>query len=199
MIEKILNGFLSESRYYIEFLLNNIPGKTGNFLRVQYYQKKFSGCGECVTISQGCNFRGLRNISVGDDVHFGLFAQVYASGSGNESIKFGNTVFLNSNVMINADLGGIITIGDNVLLGPNVVIRASNHRFLDREKPIIGQGHNGGKIIIGNDVWIGANVVILPEVTIGNGSIVAAGAVVTRDVEPYCIVAGVPAKKISER
>lgn len=58
---------------------------------------------------------------------------------------------------------------------------------------------NNQSIIVGNDVWIGANVVLLPGVYIGNGAIIAAGAVVTHDIEPYSIVGGVPAKKIRYR
>jgi galactoside O-acetyltransferase len=61
------------------------------------------------------------------------------------------------------------------------------------------QGHDGGKIIIEDGVWIGSNAVVLPNTRIGKASIIAAGAVVTKDVEPYSIVAGVPAKKIKDR
>ena len=101
--------------------------------------------------------------------------------------------------MINADCKGEIIIEDNVSIGPNVVMRASGHRYEDLHVPIRLQGHHKGKIIIRDGVWIGANAVILPNVTIGKGAIVGAGAVVTKDVDDFDIVGGVPAKKIASR
>ena len=101
--------------------------------------------------------------------------------------------------MINADCGGFIEIGDNCLIGPNVVLRTSNHVFSDRNVPIREQGHIPGRIIIRDDVWIGANVVLLPDVSVGRGAIIGAGSVVTKNVDDYAIVAGVPAKQIGSR
>lgn len=118
--------------------------------------------------------------------------------SGSELI-IGDNVKLNHNVMINADCGGKIHIGNNVLFGPNVVLRATNHTYESTEIPIINQGHTAGTIRVEDDVWFGANVVVLPDVTIGKGSIIAAGSVVTKSVEAYTIVAGVPAKAIKSR
>ena len=79
------------------------------------------------------------------------------------------------------------------------MIISSNHKFEDPAKPIIDQGHTHGFVTVGKDVWIGANVVVLPKVTIADGTVVGAGAVVTRSTEPYTIVAGSPAKKIGDR
>ena len=88
----------------------------------------------------------------------------------------------------------------NVMMGPNVSIYTSNHKFDRTDIPMIKQGNSETKpVIIENDVWIGANVIILPGVTIHEGSIIAAGAVVTKDVECYTIVAGNPAKVIKKR
>jgi len=72
------------------------------------------------------------------------------------------------------------------------VIGSSNHIFTSIYKPINKQGHRPGIINISNDVWIGSNVVILPDVTIGDGAIIAAGAVVTKNVDPFPIVGGGP-------
>lgn len=85
------------------------------------------------------------------------------------------------------------------MIGPNVVIRASNHNFKDISTPMKFQGHSGGKIIICNDVWIGANVTIVPNVCIGKGSIIVAGAVVIKNIPKYSIYGGVPAKVIKKR
>ena len=101
--------------------------------------------------------------------------------------------------MINARGIGKILIGKNVLIGPNVVIRSNNHNYQDTSIPIIKQGMTKGVIIIEDDVWISSNCVILPNCTIGEGSIIAAGAVVTKDIEPYSIFGGIPAKKIGVR
>lgn len=84
------------------------------------------------------------------------------------------------------------------MIGPNVVIRAADHG-LSKDILIRKQQHIGGIIIIEDDVWIGSNAVILKDVKLGKGCVIAAGAVVTKDVEPYTIVGGVPAKKIAER
>jgi len=85
------------------------------------------------------------------------------------------------------------------MVGPNVVIRASNHGAERIDVPMWDQGHTGGRIVIGDDVWIGANAVIVPNVTIGSHVVIAAGAVVTRDVPDYAVVAGVPARVIADR
>jgi acetyltransferase-like isoleucine patch superfamily enzyme len=94
---------------------------------------------------------------------------------------------------------GGLTIGSNVLIAPHVVIVPANHRFEDPDVPIRSQGESRRGIAIGDDVWIGAGARVLDGVTIGSGSIVAAGAVVTRDVRPYSVVAGVPAREIRMR
>ena len=80
-----------------------------------------------------------------------------------------------------------------------MVLRASDHIYDRVDVPIYKQGHTGGYIIIENDVWIGANVVITKDVKVGAHSIIGAGSVVTSDVEPYSVFAGVPAKLIKKR
>ena len=106
---------------------------------------------------------------------------------------FGKNIHLGKNVFINSgcrfqDQGGIY-IGDNVLIGHNVVLATLNHD----ENPKKRGNLIPSQIKIGNDVWIGANVTVLAGVTIGDGAIVAAGAVVTKDVAENTVVAGIPA------
>jgi len=108
-------------------------------------------------------------------------------------------VYLNSNVMINADFEGHIEIGCNCIIGPNVVFRTSDHKFTGREIPMREQGHKPGTIMMQDNVWIGANVSIIGSVRIGEGAIVGAGAVVTDNVDDFAIVADVPAKQIGSR
>jgi acetyltransferase-like isoleucine patch superfamily enzyme len=94
---------------------------------------------------------------------------------------------------------GMINIGKNVMMGPRVSLLAEQHVFEDTGKDMKSQGVRSSGIVIEDDCWLGAGVMILDGVTIGTGSIVAAGAVVTKSVEPYSIVGGVPAKLIRSR
>lgn len=107
-----------------------------------------------------------------------------------KNIHLGRDVFVNAGCKFQ-DQGGIY-LGDRVLVGQNVVLATLNHGM--------GPAHRGdlipAPIRIGNDVWIGANATVLPGVTIGDGAVVAAGAVVTRDVEPLTVVGGVPARPL---
>ena len=93
---------------------------------------------------------------------------------------------------------GPVTIGSHVNLAQGITITALNHNFEDSEKRIDEQGVSTSAVVIEDDIWIGANAVILPGVTIGHHSVVAAGAVVTKDVPPHSLVAGVPAKVIKQ-
>ena len=113
-------------------------------------------------------------------------------------LKIGDNFSMNTNSCLVAN-GGRIYIGDNVLIAQNVVVRAANHNHDSVDIPIKDQGHKGGAIHIEDGVWIGANSVIVTDVTIGKHSIVGAGAVVTKDVMPFTIVGGVPAKLIRHR
>ncbi|MBO5313458.1 MAG: acyltransferase [Clostridia bacterium] len=114
-----------------------------------------------------------------------------------KNITIGNNVSMNRYTTVTAREP--ITIGNDVLIGPYVVITSSNHRYEDVNVTINKQGHKDEPIVIEDDVWIGANSIILAGVTIGKGSVVAAGSIVTKDVEPYSVVGGVPAKLIKKR
>lgn len=115
---------------------------------------------------------------------------------------FENNVIIGDNSGIGAKsfIQGPCLIGKNVMMGPETVILTRNHKFEDVHIPMIEQGFSKSKkVIIEDDVWIGIRTIILPGVTVGKGSIIAAGAVVTKDVEPFSIVGGVPAKVIKKR
>ncbi len=94
---------------------------------------------------------------------------------------------------------GGVDIGNRVLIGYRSQILSTNHRIPDGGERIFDAGHVGKRVSIGDDVWIGASCIILPGVSIGEGAVVAAGSVVARDVKPFAIVAGVPAKVIRQR
>ena len=93
---------------------------------------------------------------------------------------------------------GPVEIGNNVNLAQGITVTALNHNFSDINKRIDEQGVSTNPVTIEDDVWVGANAVILPGVTIGEHCVVAAGAIVTKDVPPHSLVAGVPAKVIKK-
>lgn len=105
-----------------------------------------------------------------------------------------------SGVGYNSALSGRIIIGNDVMMGPNVVMRTYSHAHDRLDIPMNQQGFEPEVVMhIGDDVWIGANVTVLPGVNIGSHCIIAAGAVVTKNVPDYAIVGGVPAKIIRMR
>jgi galactoside O-acetyltransferase len=147
---------------------------------------------------------GARLLVLGGDrirlgSHFSCWRLCTLAACTDGRIDIGDHVSLNANVYINACSGGRIRIGNDVLIGPNVVLRASDHKFDDLTRPMRLQGHASGTIVIEDDVWLGANVTVVGGVRIGQGSVVAAGAVVAADVEPNSIVGGVPARLIRKR
>ena len=192
-----LNLIMREIKDWIEFIIGNIPGRIGYFIRSIYYQKRIKNKFKNIRFETGLRLEFPQNIKLGSNSFYGLNSKIYASH--NSEIKIGSNITTNSNVMINARGKGKILIGDNVLIGPNVVIRSNNHNYEDIELPIIKQNMTEGEIIIKDDVWIGSNCVILPNCILGKGAIVAAGGVVTKDVLPFTIVGGVPAKIIGYR
>lgn len=128
--------------------------------------------------------------SVGEKV---WIAKTFNCDNG-KKIHIGNNFTGNYNLTI-LDIREVY-IGDNVMIGPNTLITTVGHPL----SPLGRRNHLAfaKPINIGNDVWIGGNVTILPGVTISNNVVVAAGAVVTKDVPDNCLVAGIPAKKIKD-
>ena len=105
-----------------------------------------------------------------------------------------------SGIGVNAKLYGTVSIGNYVMMGEDCTIITRNHRFDRTDIPMMEQGFEKERpVTIEDDVWIGDRVTILPGVTVGSGSIIAAASVVTHDVPPYAIVAGIPAKVIKYR
>jgi maltose O-acetyltransferase len=106
----------------------------------------------------------------------------------------------NSGLGINAQLTSGVIIGKNVMMGPEVLIQTKSHNFERTDIPMNLQGSNTLKpVIIEDDVWIGQRAIILPGVKISKGSIVGAGAIVTKSFPPYSIIGGNPAKLIKSR
>lgn len=124
------------------------------------------------------------------DDSFGLFPPFHTDCGLN--IMLGKNVFINSGCCFQ-DWGGI-TIGDGVLIGHNVVIATINHGMLPEQR----HDNIPSPVVIGKNVWIGSNSTILPGVTVGDNAIIAAGAVVTKDVEANIVVGGMPAQVIKK-
>ncbi|WP_005037576.1 acyltransferase [Holophaga foetida] len=131
-----------------------------------------SECGRNVNIEHGADFGTGNLIRIGD----------------------------NSGLGVDCVAGGPLDIGRNVMMGAGVIIFTRNHAFEDTDIPMQAQGYSPAQhVIIEDDVWIGARVIILPGRRIGRGAVIAAGAVVTRDVPAMSIVGGNPAKPIRTR
>ena len=127
---------------------------------------------------------------------FGANVNIERNAVFTPELKIGN----NSGIGIDCEVYGPVTIGDNVMMGPEVVIYTSGHKHDRIDIPMVEQGSSEVQPVkIGNDVWIGRRAIIMPGVTIGDGVIIGAGAVVTKNIDPYVVAVGVPAKAIKKR
>lgn len=187
---------IEEFHSWIEAFFSLLPGKIGRLIRRYYFGLRLNKSGPRLSIGRFVEFSSPHNISFGNEIYI-VDGAVLRADEG--QIIIGNKFALNGNARIVADCGGKIIIGNSVMVGPNTIIRASNHKYESAAIDIWLQGQTGETIIIGDDVWIAANVVILPGVKIGSHSVIAAGAVVTKDVPEYSVVAGIPARVISTR
>jgi len=192
-----MNRIAEELRDWTTGLLGIVPGRIGRLLRRIYYRCVLAASGARLSVGRNVEIACPHNIRLGEETY--LVDGAVLRACGNARLTIGNRFGANGNARIIADNGGEILIGACVMVGPNVVIRASNHGAERIDVPMWEQGHTGGRIVIGDDVWIGANAVIVPNVTIGSHVVIAAGAVVTRDVPDYAVVAGVPARVIADR
>lgn len=134
-------------------------------------------------------------ITIGDNVS--IEKGVVMSTSEKGRISIGNNVYVGEYSVLSSNIE--IEIGDNVLISPHNDIVDFNHIYQDRSVPIPQQGITAKKITIQEDVWIGSGCKILRGVTLGKGAVIGAGSVVTKDVPPYQVSVGNPAKAIKER
>lgn len=146
----------------------------------------------------GLSTEGLK---FGDNVTIGKYALVRPTNQYGGKIGEGLTVGNDSNIGPYCYIGcsGKISIGNNVMMSPRVSLFAENHNYQEVDRPMKEQGVTRDMIIIEDDCWIASQSIILAGTTIGQGSIVAAGSVVTKDVPPFSVVAGNPAQIIKSR
>jgi acetyltransferase-like isoleucine patch superfamily enzyme len=195
-INKIFAKIFFELGAYLEWFIFALPGISGGKFRIGWCKAKMRGFGSKCGISDGLKFIEPRNMKFGDYCSVGSRSFFTADGG---EIYVGNETSFNTNVHINASGGGIIRIGNGVLIAPNVVMRTAGHRFDDPYTNIRKQGYIVKNITIQDDVWIGSNSVIVGGVTIGKGAVIGAGAVVTRDIPSMAVAVGIPARIIKYR
>ena len=145
-------------------------------------------------ISSQASVQLTNRIRLGKGTVVKPFSVIQTSGG---RVLIGKDCSVNNFVQI-AACDSDIVLGDNVRIGPNVTILGGRRRFNQRDRLIVDQGYTDKGLRIGNDVMIGAGAIIM-ECVIGDGAIIGAASVVTRDVEPYTVVVGTPARKVGER
>jgi acetyltransferase-like isoleucine patch superfamily enzyme len=159
-------------------------------------------CGRNLILEDHCFINALskQGVHIGDNVSIGRNSIIECTGVIRE---LGEGLFIGSNVGIAPNaffaVRGKVEIGDDTIFGPNVSVFSENHVFEHLDRPIRLQGATRKGVTIGRDCWIGARAVILDGVTLGQGAVVAAGSVVTKDVPSFAVVGGVPAKVIKYR
>jgi acetyltransferase-like isoleucine patch superfamily enzyme len=158
------------------------------FLRAKYYSL-FLEIGKRCKFGKQVTLYG-NGIKTGDRVYILRFTEL--CGTKEDPIVIGNNVFINQRCIIRKN----VTIGNNVSIGPNVSLMSDTHEIGDSSRRA-GESKYP-PINIGDGCWIGANSLILGGVTIGEGTIIAAGSVVNKDCEPNGVYAGVPAKRIKD-
>jgi len=175
-----------------------LVGKGVVFRNPQHISVKKDLVAEDYAEIQGLSKEGIR---FGEHVTIGRFAMIRPSGYYGRGIGEGMDVGDYSNIGPYCFIGcsGKIVIGRNVLMGPRVSLLAENHNFDRVDIPIRSQGVTRRSVVIEDDCWLGIGSVVLAGVRIGKRAVVAAGAVVTKDVPPYAIVAGVPARVVGWR
>ena len=153
---------------------------------------QYKSVGANVTFEEICEVLSPEKVSIGSNVQF--FRGVYLSPCGTHIDIGSHTHFAPY-----CTLYGPLTIGTHCAVAAHVVFASVGHGYAQTDIPMVAQPTTRREIVLENDVWIGANAVVIGGITIGAGSIVGAGAVVTRDVPPYSVVGGTPARIIRNR
>lgn len=159
---------------YFYYLANSLLSMLPPFIRYPALKRILGNMGEKTIIESGVFFSGFKEIYIGRDVFVGRESSFYA--------------------YLRTEGKASISIGDHVLIAPHVVVSTLGHDYADLRMP-----NKCKSIVIEPHVWIGVGAIILPGITLHEGAVVAAGAVVTENVDPWKIVAGCPARVIKER
>ncbi len=210
-------------RYFLEqvpqWLLGFVPGLPGLGLRAAYKPLFAKGSGAPV-IEAGAEFFHMAAIRLGSSVYVDRLARIHASvaaitigdccrimrgaylcsyvsnAAAGEGITLGPRCWVGINAILASGRGGL-TLGEGVLIGPGAILVTGDHDFRRHDLPTLDQEYGGRPIAIGDNVWIGAGAVVLGGVRIGARAVIAAGAVVNRDVAAGAVVGGVPARVLA--
>jgi uncharacterized protein (TIRG00374 family) len=198
----------------ITSLLGSMPGIGGYFLRKVFFKSLFSSVGKGTVFGKSVSFKHTHKIEIGCSCVIDEYCAISAQGDNDSKITLGNEVLLGRGTVLSTRNGNIevgdfsniggncrigttthVKLGKHVLLAARCYIGGAQHRFDRTDIPIMRQGYDSkGGVVIEDDVWLGADVKVLDGVTIGTGSVVGAGSVVTKDLPPYAIAVGVPAE-----
>lgn len=161
-------------------ILDGVSRAYNKLLLMPALRRSFAACGKNVTLGRRSDIAGAENISMGHDVYLGP-----------------GTTLMTTRAKI--------TVGDYVMSGPNLTVITGDHRTDVLDKPMMALTdddklpENDQDVVIGNDVWIGSSVTILKGVHVADHCVIAAGAVVTKDIEPKFSIWGVPARCLGTR
>lgn len=200
-------------------VLGPMPGAAGFALRQKLYRSLFGSVGRGLVLGRNAVLRHPRNMLLGDGVTIDDGCLVDGRGAGPGGFVLGDGVVVNRNCMLVAKSGGLrmgprtsigsnsviislagIELGEAVLLAGGCYLSAGAYPTHDRTRPIMDQDAvSKGPIRIGDGAWLGTCAVVLDGVTVGKGAVVGAGAIVTKDVPDWAIVAGVPARQVGSR
>ena len=216
-------GFLSLLKYeLITSVFGPLPGALGLMMRKIFFRTIIGQVGRNVIFGRNITLRHAHKIRLGNRVVIDENVVLDAKGDGNRGIYIGDDTIISRNCILSCKNGnirigrsvsiGITTLihsvqGSDVSIGENTIIAAytyliggGNYHFNRLDLAIKEQGtYSKGGVLIGNNVWVGSHVQVLDGVSVGEGSILSAGAVVNRDVPRLSIVGGVPAKIIKSR
>lgn len=202
---------------FIFLLFKEFPSIVGSYIRPMIYSAFFAKIKSGCLFERGVRFEIPRKISIGKNVFMGEGCWI-GVGTGEGRIEVGNNTFIAHRCTLAAQGGAIsvgnhvhmsrnsyvngignVSIGNDCMLGPNVVLISGSHIHKDIKVPIRLQGSENKPIIIEDNVWLAASVQVMPGVRIGEGSVIGAGAVVTKNILPFSVAVGVPAKIIKSR
>jgi acetyltransferase-like isoleucine patch superfamily enzyme len=192
--------------------------KSSAALRHKWWQLQLEKLGANADIQPTAHFEYASRISIGSHCRIARQAVIRANTDDNRGILFGDKVSIQENTLVSANRGHIVIrdnswlgpnsviygnggvdIGEHVLIASHCVINTVSHNFGKTDIPMNCQGTNSEPVNIEDDVWIGTGAVVLQGVRIGQGSIIGAGAVVTRSIPPFSIALGVPARVTASR
>ncbi|MDB9526591.1 acyltransferase [Oscillatoria sp. CS-180] len=207
-------------RYELATLLfANLPGSLGYVFRKRFFKSLFRQFGSGVILGQSVVLRHPNRISLGDRVAIDDGVLLDASGAGDAGLVFGNDVIVSRNCVVQGKTGSVklgakvdigcnvilssgngIIVGNSVLIAGNCYIGGGRYITDRTDIPMMEQGvYSKGPVVIEDDVWLGAGATVLDGVRIGRGSVIGAGALVTKDLPEYSVAIGVPAKVVKSR